>query len=310
MKNLNLHTALNIIQAGFKVFPCRGYGVKYKNPVPNINWGKESTRDPKMIHLWWDRYPYSIPSISLKNSAYFVLDADVKHGVNGIANLEQLFAENNTDLNQFAQTYTPSGGRHYYFRLPDVTHEISSTNNRMPPNIDVKGNNSCIIARSCRTKEGLRYRRGVNGNIRITETPIAPQWLLQKLRKRTISEELTWEINPQHMKDPRVIKYLTSILNNSLDNLKQTSPGNRNNNLNQVSFKLGSLINVGFVSFEELFRMLHAAALSIGLSSYEASQTIKRSLKQGANHVFIIRNLMNQSADPINITITHKGKKI
>lgn len=310
MKNKNLHTAINIVKAGFKVFPCNGYGEKYKNPVPNISWGNESTRDPKMILHWWDRHPYSIPSISLKNSAYFVLDADVKNGIDGITNLEQLFKENGTDLNLFAQTYTPSGGRHYYFRLPDSKIEISSTNNKMPDGIDVKGNNSCIIARSCITKEGLKYRRGINGNIRITDTPIAPDWLIQLLSRKIISTEVSFKARPEHLKDAGVVRYLNAILTNSLSDLLASSTGNRNNNLNLVSFKLGSLINVGFISYTELCQLLYKTAIDIGLQPWEAKQTIKRSVRQGSNHTLIIRDLMKDKENATKITITYKGNII
>lgn len=311
MKNKNLQTAINIAKAGFNIFPCKGHGDKYKNPVPNINWGNESTRDPKMILHWWNRHPYSIPSISLKNSAYFVLDADVKNDINGIANLEQLFKENETDLNQFAQTYTPSGGRHYYFRLPDNKIEISSTNNKMPEGIDVKGNNSCIIARSCTTREGLTYRRGIDGNIRIMDTPEAPQWLIDKLRRPaspTLSQGVTIKLNTQHLKEPMAVKYMTSMLNNSLADLNACTPGNRNNVLNLVSFKLGSLINAGFIKYNELCQLLYSTAIAIGLQPWEAKQTIQRSLRQGSNHILIIRDLMNEQ--PLNITIKYKGKII
>lgn len=303
----NLKTAINLAKAGFKVFPCVGYGLKYKNPVSNINWGSQATTDLKIIQHWWKEHSYSIPSISLKNTKYFVLDADVKYNINGIANLEKLFKEFNTDLNIYAQTYTPTGGRHYYFKLPNSDINIRSTNNNMPNNIDVKGNNSCIISRSCITKEGLEYKCGKEGCIKITETCLAPQWLIDKLTKSKENNYVPFSINTELLKEDRINKYFYTILSNALDDLAKSREGNRNNNLNKISFKLTALLNINYISYNELFTLLHKTALTIGLNTKESIQTINNAINRGKNQCFIAKDFTYKNND---ICIIYKGNKI
>lgn len=307
MFNRNLKTAKNLARLGFNVFPSIGYGNKYKNPVQGINWGLQATSSLSTIEMWWREYPYSIPSISLKNSSYFVLDADVKNNLNGIANLEKLFAKNNTNLNCYAQTYTPSGGRHYYFKLPSSTYIIRSTNSNMPANIDVKGNNSCIISRSCITKEGLEYKIGMNGNIKITNTPIAPNWLIELLVKPKQNEYKPIIINNELLNNTRYNKYLSVILENALYELSKTQQGNRNNELNRISYKLSALVNVNFISYNKLIEMICNVALNLGLEKSEAKQTITSAIKRGKTNGLIIKDLTNEN---YMLSIKHKGKII
>lgn len=307
MDRYNLQTALAAAKAGFNVFPCRGYGASYKQPISTVKWGSQATQDSDVIEQWWSRYPHSIPSLSLRNTLFFVLDADVKHNINGIANLEKLFQEHGTDPNIYAQTYTPSGGRHYYFKLPGTAQVIRSTNGNVPKNIDVKGNNSCIIARSCITKEGLTYRRGSQGNISIADTPLAPAWLIETLTKPQYDAAASIHIDAGLLKEDRVNKYFYVMLKNALADLKMSKEGSRNNNLSKTSFRLAALLNVDYISYADLANELHAAAMNLGMGYHEATQTIKRSLDKGRAQCFITKDFTSLTEA---ITITHKGEII
>ena len=285
----NLLTALRAAQAGFKVFPTKGYGEDYKAPIYGFKWGRWATTNPSDIKKWVKEYNYFMPCISLKNSRYFVVDTDVKNNLDGLTPFIDLLQQHNTDINTIAQTYTPSGGRHFYFKLPPSMDKISNYKGTLPKGIDIRGNNSCVMARSTTTQEGKKYYIGNIGNIKITDTIIAPKWLLDMLKEpKTFIVNLSvynQNINSNIKNNEYSIRKINQYKNNSLKYIERellnAHQGNRNNTLFKTAVFMGSMVSADIITFSEGWAILERISNSIGLRTFEIRRTINSGLKKG-----------------------------
>jgi hypothetical protein len=102
-------------------------------------------------------------------SGIFVVDLDVKNGVDGVAN----FAA----LGEVPPTYTvatPTGGFHLYFRHPGFRVRNSAPNsNPIALGVDIRGDGGYVVAPGSPHRNGGRY--AVAADLPIAE---APAWLL------------------------------------------------------------------------------------------------------------------------------------
>ncbi len=105
-------------------------------------------------------------------SGFFVLDIDVKpaKGINGFNELAKLGG-----LPATRTVLSPSGGKHYYFLLPDFP--VKTTGGVVAPGIDVRGEGGMVAAPHSPHKTGGRYKLENPGPI-----AAAPQWLLERLQ--------------------------------------------------------------------------------------------------------------------------------
>jgi len=70
------------------------------------------------------------------------------------------------------QAISPTGSRHYYWRMPDNGSVVRNSTATLGPGIDVRGNGGMVLAPPS-VKDGSRYRWFNQALIRN-----APEWLL------------------------------------------------------------------------------------------------------------------------------------
>ncbi len=101
-----LQAALAYAARGWPVFPCEPGN---KKPLTAHGFKNAST-DAATIEEWWARCPGANVAIATgEASGLYVVDEDAG-GADTIAAL---------DLPPTRTVWTPTGGRHYYFRLPE-----------------------------------------------------------------------------------------------------------------------------------------------------------------------------------------------
>lgn len=161
--------ALEYARRGWRVLP-----LKPDSKEPKIaGWPERASVDEREIRDWWPKRPRAGLGIAT-GRGLIVLDVDVKDGRDGSASLKVLQVQHG-DLPATFTMRTPSGGWHYYFRLPDGL-EIRNSAGRLGPGLDVRGDGGYVVA-SPTVIGADRYR--VEHDAPVAE---APRWLLERLR--------------------------------------------------------------------------------------------------------------------------------
>lgn len=115
---------------GFRVFPLKPGG---KTPA-HKGWQQEATTDEAEIQRLWNGTDYNVGVAT--GDGLVVIDVDVKDGRPGFETFQSLAIPDAT----FAVA-TPSGGRHLYYRGPDVRNSVQS----LGPGVDVRGVGGYVV---------------------------------------------------------------------------------------------------------------------------------------------------------------------
>lgn len=137
--NSPLQSALRLAGEGLFLFPLQRGG---KKPL-FAGWTETATRNPELLARWAQKYPDCNWGILCgRQSGIWVLDADHKHGVDGMATLRQHW-----DID-WARTFTvrtPHHGVQFYYAWNDDLGEIRNANPLLP-GIDIRGQNGYVVA--------------------------------------------------------------------------------------------------------------------------------------------------------------------
>ncbi|MGB8413457.1 MAG: bifunctional DNA primase/polymerase, partial [Candidatus Binatus sp.] len=153
---------------GFRVFP-----LKLNSKLPATKNGfKDAVSDPALIEKMFAKHKGNIaitppPEI-------FIIDVDVKHGIDGKANLNDLCRKHGgITKTRFQQT--PSGGLHLIYRKPaDVI--VPQSAGKLAPGVDVRTDKGYIVAAPSVIVPWLKPY-----DMNDHEIAVAPQWLLDLL---------------------------------------------------------------------------------------------------------------------------------
>lgn len=216
---------------GFRVFPLvPGTGLPALKAWPDI-----ATADVAVVREWWmgDYAGYGVGVATGAGSGVWVLDIDVKNGVNGFASLEKLCEGQDTtggsDLARTLTVATPSGGAHLYFRWPAVAGVPCSTGgtNALGSGLDVRGSGGYV-----RGPGWGGYQVVPRGGVRSVGIAASPGWLVDLARAKPERERRGWAENQPngevHVMGTR----------RTLDSLYRTPVGSRNHELNRAAFRL------------------------------------------------------------------------
>lgn len=165
------------------MYPCQG-------PISNDRAGKHPARmkwqqgahlsSADAYILWIEEHPeWNIGIRTGEPSGIFVLDIDPKS--DGLSELAKLVDE----FGELPHTYTVrtgSGGRHYYFKMPDFP--VRSNVKRIAHGIDIRGTGGMVVAAPSVSGIGP-YEVVVDA-----EVADAPAWLLDKLLPTTPGDSL------------------------------------------------------------------------------------------------------------------------
>jgi putative DNA primase/helicase len=167
-----LDTALGDAARGWRVFPTM------RKDRPLVKWMAEATDDAAQIHAWWKRWDKALIGLPT-GEAFVVLDIDVKASPTGFDTLAELGFPLGFET---PTVHTPSGGVHYYFRVPQPP--ISNTNGQrgrgIGPQLDWRGLGGYVIAPS----PGSGYRWDPHFGINTPMLDVPPELLPRAICKR------------------------------------------------------------------------------------------------------------------------------
>lgn len=140
---------------------------------------KDATIDLHQIKEWWRIFPSANIGLATgEKSRFVVLDIDIKS--NGPASLNELEMKYGS-LPETLTVKTGSGGKHYYFRQPQVS---IGCRGGLFPGIDVRGNGGYVVAPPSLHAAGDHYE--FEGNV--DDIAELPDWLLELAITSSISE--------------------------------------------------------------------------------------------------------------------------
>jgi hypothetical protein len=153
MANPILEAALNYATRGIPVFPVNPLD---KHPLTGRGF-KDATTSASQIEIWWKQNPGAMIGIPTgEASGFWVLDADVDpiKGLDGLAELEKLQAQNGT-LPPTLTSITPRGGKHFFFRW---SPGIRNSSSKIAPGLDVRGAGGYVILPPSMRADGKTYQ--------------------------------------------------------------------------------------------------------------------------------------------------------
>lgn len=220
---------------GLRVFPLTpGSGTPALKAWPEI-----ATTDADVIQGWWsgEFAGFGVGVATGPESGVWVLDIDVKNGVDGFASLVQLESKRRAygfadEITRTMTVSTPSGGAHVYFRWSEGVANSTGSSNRLGPGLDVRGERGYVRAPGWGGYTVVP--RGPEG-VRVTARNPAPEWLVDLAQKRRYEKE---------GEDLRTQKRSTSWsryqTGQALESLRGAPSGSRNDALNKTAFRLAA----------------------------------------------------------------------
>lgn len=279
--------AAALARQGFFVFICDDNKEPRSELAPHAY--LSATNDLDTINGW--KVPFaSTVAIACRQSRILVIDCDVKSGFDGVTAFHDFASHNGMDLSQFPCVATPSGGRHYYFSLPDgFTH--GNGLGALPKGIDVR----CagyVISPGCILPDGREYRL-MHGSLQsIPLLPIPLQNALKASKKATgkvpSATSKSAPLNRVEMlvstaMEPtaRELAYAAKVLADEKHNLATTSSGERNNQLFKSTAALANCIASNWLTHEEVEAAIWEACTHNGLVADDGAHKFHSTFNSG-----------------------------
>ncbi|HMK46945.1 MAG TPA: phage/plasmid primase, P4 family [Methanocella sp.] len=131
----NLDHALDLIQYGWPVFPCK----PNKKPY-TLHGFEDATTNTDEIHKWWNKWPEALVGVSCGPANLVVVDIDKKNTID-------LIREKYRHWFETRRVRTGSGGLHLYFVSPaNITIQSKNRGIEELPSTDIKTDGGYVIA--------------------------------------------------------------------------------------------------------------------------------------------------------------------
>src|SRR5262249_50547663 len=198
--------------------------------------------------------------------------------------------QHGANLSAVPITHTPGNGYHFYFQQPDG-EPLGNREGDLPDGINVRGAGGLTIAPYCVRPDGQSYRGGArppdlmaavqNGTI-----PVIPAWLLEIIQPKPRSTE---PMVVTRQRGRRFECYAATALERMARELAaKPRDSGRNNDLNLMSWKMGTMVARGWRDRAEVEQVLFQAAMACGLVKDTGARgvraTITSGLKAGLSH--------------------------
>lgn len=249
--------ALELAAEGWAVFPC----ADDKAPLVERGFHAASADAAAIESMPWERAAFIGAAIP---DGMLVLDVDPRNG--GDATMAALKAAGHR-LPRTRVVATGGGGRHYYFRAPDV-----ELRGKLGQGVDVKraGRGYVIVPPS----PGYRLLK------REAPAPL-PEWLGEALAAPARSAEAGEAHAPKFMPWEHGTAYGSAALERVLGQLATAPAGGRNDALNRAAFSVAQLVAGGELDGEHAREALEEVAHRIGLTSGETAKTLRSGWEAG-----------------------------
>lgn len=241
-------------RAGWRVIPCRP---TRKEPL-TAHGCHDATLDEGQMAEWWNRWPAANVAIATgAASGLYVVDQD-DGGAEAIAALH---------LPRTRTIRTPSGGAHYYFRLPAGV-DLGNTCRALGPGVDTRGTGGYVLAPPS-VVDGRPY-------VVVDPAPVAllPVAIVERLRPPRPRSAA-----PPTRQAPST--YGERALQAEVAAVAAASTGERNHALNRAAFNLAQLVAGGVLDEAEVRARLSDAAATAGLCEREITTTLNSAINAG-----------------------------
>jgi hypothetical protein len=164
--------AIEYARRGWRVLPV-GAGPDRKLPCIK-NWTQAASSDELQIAKWWQQFPDANIGIATgPRSGFWVVDVDIKNGVDGLKSLRDRFGDRfEFDLDRHIVGKTATGGIHFLFQW-DPEQPVRNAQ-AVLPGVDIRGDGGqIVVAPSVRRigSEWVAYRWNATER---TVSPITP----------------------------------------------------------------------------------------------------------------------------------------
>jgi putative DNA primase/helicase len=315
-----LEAALAYARAGWPVFPCNPMpdvpSAKKKqaksplvgndrdanfNPIPKTGGLYKATCDEKQIRAWWTKWPKALIGMRTGNaSGVFVVDLDPRDGET-LDDVEERLSAAVGDLPPGLRATTPSGGAHYYFKLPEGEETPRNAAKKLK-GIDWRGDGGYVIVPPSVMLDGAGYEwsLGPDEGEAAEATPLLLDLIYQRgpfARHAKQFEKggygsgfsgrtLPSPANQNDAGSDAVRKYVQAAVTNAANEVKAAAEGTRGSTLNSVAFSLGKFVAAGALSEREVWAALADAADANGMTTVdgpnERDAKIRRGLEAGS----------------------------
>jgi hypothetical protein len=260
MSSHQLAAALAYASRGWHVLPLREHG---KEPATERGI-YDATIDPVTIERWFRRRNFNIGIRTGRASRLFVVDIDP-----------------GGDLMGLTPTVETGRGWQVYF---ETDLGLPSTAGRLGPHVDTRGEGGYVVAPPSVHPNGKAYRWVHQGEGGDADPPIltnpVPDWLIERLRKSTISEQaIAAAKSPPRNFRPNGYGYGEAALAGELQTLVRAPKGRRNTILNLVGFKLFRLVGGGELAESTVKAALIDACQRNGLIQDDGIGSVVRTIK-------------------------------
>ena len=283
-----LEAALQMADLGIPVFPCG----KDKKPITSHGF-KDATTDRSQIEKWWSQHADAMIGVPTGiASGIDVLDLDNKNGKDGFAAVP--------DWQQRSPIVvrTPSGGAHAWFKS---TGTLRNSASKIAPGVDTRGNGGYVIAPpSMNGVAAYRFERGGLEDVKIL--PEFPADLRDRIEVRPQPAPITIRKVTSTHGIAEVSLAATAELDAACAEMANSREGNRNADLNRLTFLMGQLVGSGRLTEEIVEERLGAAASGAGLPDGEISVTIRSGLAAGKKSprfptIFVVQGKIAENID-------------
>jgi len=143
--------AIETAKQGVKIFP---FDPVNKKPYSNFtDWPNLATTNLNSIREWWTIRPEAMVAAPTGHiNGFYVLDVDEgdgKQGLKSLTALEAVYGE----LPITMVVRTPSGGLHFYFKMP-ADKNIRNSASQIAPDLDIRSCRGCIIIAGSQRHDG------------------------------------------------------------------------------------------------------------------------------------------------------------
>lgn len=277
-----MSTALQYARMGYGVFAVVRNG---KAPATQ-NGLKDATTDPVHVAAWADSYNVGL----LPSKRVLVLDADSSEEA---TRLEREYPE----LTAAPRCDTPSGGAHFYTRLPEGVKPPKTSTKVQGRKLDIRGlGKAYLVAPPSTNKTGAyTWSRPLVSPDELPETPAEVLDLLKPSKPGAKMPPMT---KPTFIAQGGNRSYALAALRAEHDKVANAVEGRRNDMLNRAAFALGQFVGAGQLERNEVEDTLRKAAQRCGLNLYETEATLKSGLSAGISEP---RNLPQASTQAASL---------
>ncbi len=299
VSDVNAALAIAYHDRGVRVFACRedrfGPSAEFpkgdpeaKRPYSNVMWKGPEPGKRTSIEAWWRNWSGALIGVDIGALRILVADVDGAHAIA----LWEAYAEEHGGLpDGVPYVKTPTGGRHYFFRLPDgVKH--GNGRGSLPPKaelpVDIRGIGGYVIAAGTERPYWGRYEPHDGDPFSWLDAPEIPAWLLTVLKgEREHDDEPRATLpaivpsTPVTIENPRLRAWAEEAFEQEITAVATCGSGGRNNQLNASAYALGQIIGAKCLDEGRVRAALEQASRENGYIRDKGVRAARKTINSG-----------------------------